>query len=355
MLEAEHGVSAAVSTMRYWRGRESINQHIASMARLQLSDALDTYDAMIDSMGPAVITIDGDDVATTGDGPITEVAKEGNSIPDSPIASGEAITDGAIESVGDIRDGAITSGVPTDRAAGAMDHSLDAIGGMTDSANGSIAGGALAPGAAIDATISIEPPLAASTDSIKRSPKRARSFYGPNIDPGEAFTSSAEGPAPMAPLPNVKLADYEEFLQGYLNDHPSFGYKKLLTALERDMHVTCTRHAMETWFSHHKPVVLEPTIADHEDFLLEQLVKTPSIGYKLMMKAIHKARGVTFKEAPIRAWLAAHKGALPMPTAAAASSSAAPSMALLKLADMEQYAPFLRQQLVDSPLYCVKS
>ena len=42
MLEAEHGVSAKVSTIRYWRGRESIKQHIASMARLQLSDALDT-------------------------------------------------------------------------------------------------------------------------------------------------------------------------------------------------------------------------------------------------------------------------------------------------------------------------
>ena len=58
MLEAEHGVSAAVSTMRYWRDRESIRQHIASSARLQLSDALDTFDGIIDSMGPAVITID---------------------------------------------------------------------------------------------------------------------------------------------------------------------------------------------------------------------------------------------------------------------------------------------------------
>jgi len=107
MLESEHGVSAAVSNMRYWRDRKSIKQHIASMARLQLSDTLDTYDAMIDSMGPAVITIDEpidlsvgandtDVAATTGDGSITEVAMEGNNIPDSPIASGEAITVGAI-------------------------------------------------------------------------------------------------------------------------------------------------------------------------------------------------------------------------------------------------------------------
>ncbi len=91
MLEAEHGVSAKVSTIRYWRGRESIKQHIASMARLQLSDALDTYDAMIDSMGPAVITIDEpidlsvgandrDDVASTGDGPIAKVDVEANTI-----------------------------------------------------------------------------------------------------------------------------------------------------------------------------------------------------------------------------------------------------------------------------------
>ena len=82
MLEAEHGVSAKVSTIKYWRGRESIKEHIASMARVQLSDALDTYDAMIDSMDPAVITIDetielsvgandSDVAATTGDGPIT--------------------------------------------------------------------------------------------------------------------------------------------------------------------------------------------------------------------------------------------------------------------------------------------
>ena len=350
MLEAEHGVSAAVSTMRYWRGRESIKEHIASMARKQLSDALDTYDAMIDSMGPAVITIDepielsvgandSDVAATTGDGPITEVAKEGNSIPDSFIASGEAITDGAIESGGAIRDGAITDGVPTDLAAGAMDHSLVAIDGTTD--------GALAVGGAIDTTISIEPPLAAATGSIKRSLKRDRSFYGPNIDPGDAFTSSPAGPAPMAPLPTVKPADYEEFLQGYLNDHPSITDGKLLKALEGTMNVTCSRRTMRTWVDQHEAITVEPDIADHEDFLLEQLAKKPSIGYTAMISAIRKARGVDFKEAPIRAWLAAHKGALPMPVAEAASSSAGPSMALLKLSDMDEYADFLHRQLSD--------
>jgi len=106
---------------------------------------------------------------------------------------------------------------------------------------------------------------------------------------------------------------------------------------------------METWFSHHKPVVLEPTIADHEDFLLEQLAAKPSIGYKAMCSAIHKARGVTFKEAPIRAWLAAHKGALPMPIAEAASSSSGPSMALLRLSNLDEYEDFLQQHLSESP------
>ena len=91
--------------MRYWRGRESIKKHIASMARLQLSDALDIYDAMIDSMGPAVITIGSDVVASTGDGPIAEVVVEANNIQDSAITSGGAITVGAIESGGAITDG----------------------------------------------------------------------------------------------------------------------------------------------------------------------------------------------------------------------------------------------------------
>ena len=115
------------------------------------------------------------------------------------------------------------------------------------------------------------------------------------------------------------------------------------------MHVTCTRKTMQRWLDSHEPITVEPTIAEHEDFLFEQLVKNPSIGYKLMMKAIHKARGVTFKEAPIRAWLAAHQGALPMPFAEAASSSSGPSMALLQLSDFDQYEEFLQQQLSESP------
>ena len=68
-----------------------------------------------------------------------------------------------------------------------------------------------------------------------------------------------------------------------------------------------------------------------------------------MCTAIKKAKGVTFKEAPIRTWLAAHKGARPMPAADAASSSSAPSMALLQLSDMEAYADFLRQELSEVP------
>ena len=138
----------------------------------------------------------------------------------------------------------------------------------------------------------------------------------------------------VAPLPSVNPTDHEEFLQGYLNDHPSSGYKKLLKALEETKHVTCSEKAMRTWCSHHKPITVEPTIAEHEDFLLEQLEKTPSIGKTAMCTALRNARGVSFKEAPIRALLAAHKGALPMPYAETASSSSAPYMALLQLSDM---------------------
>ena len=109
---------------------------------------------------------------------------------------------------------------------------------------------------------------------------------------------------------------------------------------------------MDNWFEHHKPIIVEPDTADHEDILFEVLAKKSDIGSKTMCTAIRKANGVTFREAPIRAWLAAHKGALPTPIAEASSSSA-PSMALLQLSDMDEHADFLRQQLVDSPAITV--
>ena len=100
-----------------------------------------------------------------------------------------------------------------------------------------------------------------------------------------------------APLPTVKPEDYEDFLQRYLHVHPSFGYSKLLKVLEGSMHVTCSQRSMRTWFSHHDPVVSEPTIAEHEDFLLLQLVAKPDIGYKALCKRVLKERGVAFREA----------------------------------------------------------
>ena len=106
---------------------------------------------------------------------------------------------------------------------------------------------------------------------------------------------------------------------------------------------------MEVWLSHHEAITTEPDIADYEDFLLEQLAANLSIGKTALRTAIRKTKGMTFKAPPIRNWLAAHKGALPMPIAEAASSSPAPSMALLQLADMEQYEDFLRQQLSEAP------
>ena len=143
----------------------------------------------------------------------------------------------------------------------------------------------------------------------------------------------------MASLPVVKPADYEDFLQGYLNDHPSIGHAKLLKALEQTMHVTSSARAIRTWLSHHEPII---QLEDHEDFLLEQLAKEPLIGRKAMCTALREARGVTVKEAPIRAWLAAHQ---PMPFAEAAASSSGPSMALLQMSDLGEYEEFLQQEL----------
>ena len=134
-------------------------------------------------------------------------------------------------------------------------------------------------------------------------------------------------------------------MQGYLNSHPAIGDRKLLKTLGDSMHLACSKQSMETWSSHHAAITTEPDIGDYEDFLLEQLAAKPSIGSKAMCTAIKKNKGVTFKEAPIRTWLAAHTGALPMPTAEAASSSSAVSMAMLDISGLEPYADFLRQQL----------
>ena len=83
---------------------------------------------------------------------------------------------------------------------------------------------------------------------------------------------------------------------------------------------------MRTWLSQHEAITAEPNIGDYQEFLSQQLTAKPTIGYKLMMKAICDAKGAIFKKTPIKAWLAAHKGALHMPTVEAASSSSAPSM-----------------------------
>jgi len=138
--------------------------------------------------------------------------------------------------------------------------------------------------------------------------------------------------AAMEAFPIVKRIEYEEWLQDYYNAHPIIGDMNLVAALQEAMNVTCGRKAMRTWLGKHAAIVAEPIIQleDHEDFLWEQLSKEPLIGYYAMRTALREARGVDVKEAPIRAWLAAHQGALPMPFAEAASSSSGPSMALLQ-------------------------
>ena len=62
---------------------------------------------------------------------------------------------------------------------------------------------------------------------------------------------AASKPMATGPLPIAKPADYEDFLQGYLNAHPTIGDAKLSKALEECMNVTCNRQAMRTWFDHH--------------------------------------------------------------------------------------------------------
>ena len=102
----------------------------------------------------------------------------------------------------------------------------------------------------------------------------------------------------MASLPFVKPTDYDDFLQGYLNDHPSIGYSKLLQALELNMNVTSSTRAMRTWLSHHDPIIADPVIADYEEFLAQEVTANPSIGYKALMTKVKKAKGVSFREAP---------------------------------------------------------
>ena len=128
-------------------------------------------------------------------------------------------------------------------------------------------------GAALDSAVG-----AITDEHIINRLKRPRPFYGPNIDPGTAFNASgsinksgvAEDAVSMKSIatsskkrassmrggggdsaakqertidffamPVIKPKDYEEFLQSYLNTHPTTGYWELLKALEQFMHVAC--------------------------------------------------------------------------------------------------------------------
>ena len=172
MLEAEHGVSAKVSTIKYWRGRQSIKEHIASMARVQLSDALDTYDAMIDSMGPAVITIDEpidlSGAITIDDG--TPAPIELDTIADDAIATGEVPIGRPIGVDGSPAEGAIA--VVGSIVASVVTSIGGAIGAITDTVHGATAGGE---------------PIADDGVTINRK----RPFYGPDINPDIAFKSGS--------------------------------------------------------------------------------------------------------------------------------------------------------------------
>ncbi len=146
----------------------------------------------------------------------------------------------------------------------------DSLEGAQDALTGvAIIGGSIRDtDAIVGATLSIESPLAADDGSMNRPTRRARPFYGPDIDPDQAFILSGDGAAAMgsgtvgaptkagatmakqkakrrtidaASLPVVKPIEYEAWLQDYLNEHPDIGDIKLLNALEQAMHGTCTK------------------------------------------------------------------------------------------------------------------
>ena len=157
----------------------------------------------------------------------------------------------------------------------------------------------------------------------------------------------------MEAFPIVKLIEYEEWLQGYLNAHPKIGDIKLLKALEESMNVTCSRQTMQTWLGKHSAIVAEPDIADYEDFLSQQLASKPNMGYKLLCGSLKKAKGVTIREGPMRTWLSAHKKSSAsigtMPVHGNSSSSSGPAMAELDLPGLGDYSEYLRQQLLEAP------
>ena len=211
--------------MAGWRRRRK--RLLATMARQSLAEACDVYDAMVASMGPEVILteetiglavgdMDSEAVDTTGDGAI--IRDDAEATPPTTIDSVPTSVDRFIA------DGALAVG--------------GAFGISTDGAHGATAGGE---------------PIADDGITINRK----RPFYGPDINSDRAFKSgfidstlekkslspkrkggkaeknkAASKPTATGPLPIVKPADYEDFLQAYFNAHPTFGYRKLLKALE---------------------------------------------------------------------------------------------------------------------------
>ena len=141
---------------------------------MQLSDALDTYDSMIDSMGPAVITIDEPidlpGAITIDDG--TPVPMELDTIGDDAIATGEVPIGRPIGVDGSPAEGAIA--VVGSIVASVVTSIGGAIGAITDTVHGATAGGE---------------PIADDVVTINRF--RKRPFYGPDINPDSAFKSGS--------------------------------------------------------------------------------------------------------------------------------------------------------------------
>ena len=179
MLEEKHGVACTNATVSAW-----CRQHrrlVGVIERQEFLDALDAYVAMIDSMGPAT------------DGPIQAAVPPPVSISQEPsLAIDEEvvlpIASGSAPIVFD--DSLVGDAIPV----------ADSIGSIFNNAVGAIAdepiavGGSSVP-AAIPVAQSLGSMLDTGADATVEGPitnrfKQARPFYGPDINPDNAFNAS---------------------------------------------------------------------------------------------------------------------------------------------------------------------
>ena len=113
-------------------------------------------------------------------------------------------------------------------------------------------------------------------------------------------------------VPQLTLAELEpfmDFLREVLRENPTMGYRPLRSKLTKEKGVTASDGTMRRLLTHlkkpedapqqPKPEEPAPTLltreelAPHMDFLLEELRKNPTMGYRVPFTALAKERGVT--------------------------------------------------------------